>query len=59
MNRNFTLDNNDLPGKKAKQSEKSGIIAPSQWAVSNVLSYSRALMVIKTKLSGNINLILN
>jgi hypothetical protein len=60
MKKHFTLDQNDeTPDKETEHQRKYEAAGPSQKALNNIMSYSRSLMVIKTKLSGNVNLILN
>ncbi|MCB0821125.1 MAG: hypothetical protein KDC09_00405 [Bacteroidales bacterium] len=47
----------ELLGHEFKTEEES--IAPSKRVISNIMSYSRALNVVRTKQAGNINLLMN
>lgn len=60
MKKHFTLDQNDeTPDNETEHQNNKQAPQPSQRALNNIMSYSRSLMVIRTKLSGNVNLILN
>ncbi len=63
MKNRFTFD--DLDGLSDNETELPQkhdgdlTFGPSDRVIKNILNYSRSLMVLKTKLSGNFNFILN
>lgn len=63
MKNGSTLNNHDrLPDNETElfSTHNNGqTLGPSDRVIQNILSYSRSLVVIKTKMSGNFSLILN
>ncbi len=55
----FAADNEGDMVDERRHTTVSERIGPDKRIVSNILSYSRALSVMKTKGAGNINLLLN
>ncbi len=43
----------------SEQSEEEHCVSPDKRIISNIMSYSRALNVVRTKQAGNINLLMN
>ena len=54
----LTNSDNEMVGEQREHCS-SDQIAPDKRVVQNILSYSKALSVMKTKCAGNINLLLN
>ncbi len=61
MKNHFTLP--EQPGQQDKETELTSnspkVKGPSDIVMKNIMNYSRSLVVLKSKLSGNIRLILN
>ncbi|MCF8235209.1 MAG: hypothetical protein K9G67_10505 [Bacteroidales bacterium] len=52
---------NQQKGQSDKETEQAAKPEnePSEMVIKNIMSYSRSLVVFKSKFSGNVNLILN